>query len=255
MMKRRVFLSFIFICIIFIWLPDISIGQTLADSIPAPANTGEFIIRTVINRAKENDVIKKEKLAYKLVYTVDNLNDSEQITDTEKQETILLEKGGKEQALELIRNGKPINRGNKISMPRFELLKILEAMIRLDDFIVERIEPTDDRLYYVITFKPKPQQKTSGDAEEVIVRSEGKMYVDIEKFYIKKLSAWLTKTYSRVGILGMNIFNLRRANLEIAQEELDGIIVMKSAIIIDKYSLFGAETFEKQSYFYKDYQK
>jgi hypothetical protein len=249
------FLSFVLICIIFTWLPDTSTGQTQTDIISAPANTGEFIIRTVINRAKENDVIKKEKLTYKLIYTVNNLNNNEQVTDTEKQETILVEKGGKEQALELMRNGRPINKGNKISMPRFELLKILEAMIRLDDFIVEKIEPTDDRLYYIVTFKPKPKQKTTGDAEEVIVRSEGKMYVDIEKFYIKKLSAWLTKTYSRVGMLGMNIFNLRRANIEIEQEELDGIIVMKSAVIIDKYSLFGVETFEKQSYSYKDYQK
>lgn len=249
---RGAILSRFFLACFFIGLiPSASLGQT---SIQVPPSTGEFIIRTAITRAVENNNIKKEKLTYKRVYTVENLNDNEQATDTEKKETILIEKNGIERMVESIRNGKLV-KNSKVSAPKFELLKVLEAMMMLDDFAVIRIDFLDSRPHYIIAFKPKPGQKANGDVEEVIARSEGEMYIDIEKFFIRKLYARMVGSYSRGGILGWSIFNLTKANIEMVQEEFEGIIVMRSILIIDRYSIFGIDTFEKQIYVYEDYRR
>jgi len=251
-MEKRFFLYLAPICLVIGLAPLVLLGQTT--SIQIPPSIGEFIIRIVITRAIENNNIKREKLTYKRVYTVENLNDNEQVADTERQETILIEKNGIERMIESIRNGKLV-KNSRVSASRFELLKVLEAMIMLDDFAIIRIEFLDGRPCYVIFFKPRPGQKANGDVEEIIARSEGEIYIDIEKFYIRKLSARMIRPYARGGILGWSIFNLTRANIEMLQEEFEGIIVMGSVLIIDKYSLFGIETFEKQTYTYKDYQQ
>ena len=62
----------------------------------------------------------------------------------------------------------------------------------------------------------------------------------------------MTRPYSRAG----GLFSLSRANIEMTEEEFEGIIVMKSAIIIDRYwsILRGGTVFEKQTYEYGDYQ-
>lgn len=246
-MKRRLFVMFGVIVLIGLRTTSVSLGQTA--SIQAPSNTGEFIVGTVITRTKENDAIKKEKLTYKRVYTVDNLNDNEQVADRDKEEVVLIEPGGKERLVE--KNGKPV-RGGRSPSQRFEMIKVLEAMAKLDDFSIAKIEMVDNRPHYVINFKPRPGQKTNGDVEDIIVRSEGVMYVDIEKFYIKRLSAWMTRPYSR----GWGMFNLSRANLEMVEEEFEGIIVMKSFTIVDRYwALWRGDVFERQTYLYKDYQK
>ena len=246
MTKRRLVVVFGTMVLIGLKTTPVSLSQTA--SIQAPLDTGEFIVRTVITRTKENDEIKKEKLTYKRVYTVDNLNDNEQVTDRKKEEVVVVELGGNERMIE--KNGKPVNKG-KASRPKIELIKVLEAVLKLDEFNIARIETLDNRPHYVINFQPKPGQRINGnDVEEIILRSEGVMYVDIEKFYIKRISAWMTRSYSR----GWGIFSLTRANVDMAQEEFEGIVVMKSIVIIDKYSFFG-DTFEKQIFLYKDYQK
>ena len=44
-------------------------------------------------------------------------------------------------------------------------------------------------------------------------------------------------------------------NKEMGQEEFNDIVVMSSVVITDRYSLFGGDTFEKQTYTYKDYRQ
>lgn len=245
----------VLLCLIFFFFisePGLTpaFGQT--SQIQVDTNAVEFIVRAVVKKTKENDKIKKEKLSYKRVYTVDNLNDNGQIADRKKEEVAAIEQGGKERTIE--KNGKPVKQG-KVSVPKFDLIKALEAMVKLDDFNVAKIETLEERPCYVINFKPNPEQKANGDVEEVIIRSEGVMYVDIEKFYIKQFSAWMVRPYSRGGILGWNIFSLTQANIEMSQEEFNDIVIMKSVLITNKYSLFGSDTFEKQMYLYKDYQQ
>ena len=254
-MKRHLFVLFGIVVLIGLKTGQVSLGQTIP--IQAPPNTGEFIIQTVIKRAKESDLVKREKLTYKRIYTAHNLNDNEQIIDPqrpEREEVVIIEYGGKERVIKKNKNGRPVNLGN-VSTPRFDLINALEAVAKLDNFEINRIEMFEGRPNYVINFKPKPGPRPDGDVEDVIVRSEGVMYVDIEKFYIKKFSAWMVRPYSRGGIFGWNIFNLTRANIEMAQEEFNDIVVMSSVVITDKYSLFGGDTFEKQTYTYGDYRQ
>lgn len=250
-MKVRKLPSFVLLCIMLLgWLSRTAASQTQTEPIQAPSNTADFIIQTVITKARENETVKRTKLSYKRVWTVDNLNDREQVIDRDKEEVVLIEPGGRERLVE--KNGKPV-RGGRSSSQRFEMIKVLEAMVKLDDFSVTKIETVDNRPHYVINFKPRPGQKTDGDVEDILVRSEGVMYVDIERFYIKRLSAWMTKPYSR----GWGMFTLSRASIEIVEEEFEGIVVMKSLTVVDRYWALwrGGDVFEKQAYLYKDYQK
>ncbi len=214
-----------------------------------PTKPVEFIVGKVLEKTQNNDQLKKENLTYKRIYTVESLNDKKEVVNKDKEEVVLIEKGGRERTLE--RNGKG-NKGNsRVSAPKFDLIKALESLIKFHDFEINRIDMIDNRPYYLISFRPKADRsRTNDDVEEIIVRSEGWMYVDLEKFYISQITVWITRSYSR----GWGIFNLTRANVDMAQEELDGIIVMKSIKLIDKYSFFGFDTFEKQTWTYQDYQ-
>lgn len=234
-------------CLVWLGVASVSLGQTTP--IEAPSNTGEFIIQTVITKARDNETAKRARLTYKKIYEVYNLDNNEQVIDRDKKEVVLIEPGGMERLVE--KNDKPV-KGGRSSSQKFDMIRVLEAMVKLDDFNVSKIEMVDNRPHYVIDFKPRPGQRANGDVEEdVIVRSEGVIYIDIEKFYIKRLSAWMTRPYSRAW----GMFNLSRANIEMVEEEFGGIVVMRSATIVDRYwSILKGTVFEKQTYTYQDYQ-
>ena len=216
----------------------------------APPNSPvEFIIQKVINKIAENEVAKKS-LTYKRIHTIENLDNKEQVTDKEREEIALIEVGGKESIIWL--NGKQVKR-DKTSQPDFDLVKALNAMAKLDEFRINGLEMIGGRPCYLISFKAKPEITAKGDLEDIMMRSEGEMYVDIEKFYIKKLSAKLIREYERC----FGCFKLMRADFTVEQEEFGGIVVMKSITIIDKFFAlknFGI-TFERKTYTYKDYEK
>lgn len=212
-------------------------------------DTGESIMRSVIAKTKENEVVKKDLLTYKRVYTLDNLNDSGQVTDRKKQEVTSIDFGGKEETVEV--NGKPVKRAKSTS-PRFNLINVFDAILKLDDFNIIRIDKLGDRHFYVINFKPKPGAKPNDDIENVIVRSEGELYIDIETFYIKRLSARLVRSYERAW----GMFSLARANVEMEFQDFDNINVVKSVTLIDKYwVILKGDTFEKQVFVYQGYQR
>lgn len=224
-------------------------GQT--PEIRVDPSTGEFIIKTVLEKTAENEPLKKATLTYQRIYDVYNLNEQEQVTNRAKEEVVLIEPGGRERLVE--KDGKPVRDGS-ISGQKFNLLAVFKALTKLHNFSIVRIELVEGRPSYVISFKPKPNQKSSGDVENVIVRSEGVMYVDIEKFYIQRLSARMLRPYSPWRALGG--FNLSRADIEMVQEEFDGIVVMKSVTITDRYwSVTRGTVFEKQTYTYQDYKQ
>lgn len=209
-------------------------------------NPADFIIETTLKKAEENEALKR-KLVYKRSYRVNDLNNSGQPKNTKKDETVLVGPDGKEQLLEpdgqVAKTGKP-------SAPKYDLLRIMSLMRKLDEFELERIEMINNRPYYVINFKPKPKQKVYTDEEEIIIRSEGTIYIDIEKFYIWHMTAHMTSSYRR-----FLVFNLNQAGLDIHQEEFEKTIVVKSLTIIARYSLFGVSTFEKRGFLFDDYQK
>src|SRR3989338_6867387 len=94
-MKRRTFLHFCFIWLIV----GLSTGSTAGQvpQISVAPDTGESIMKNVIARAKDNETLKRESLAYKRVYTRDNLNDNEQVTDREREEVASIALVGKEE--------------------------------------------------------------------------------------------------------------------------------------------------------------
>lgn len=237
----------IFLTVVILLLPSpLDLGAQTAE-IHSPT---EFIIRTVIKNIQENDIIKRKTLAYKRIHKIENLDEKEQIIDKEKEEITQIDIGGKETVVWL--NRKPVKR-RQATPPDFDMVEALQAMAKLDEFIVISLEMFDSRPCYLISFKAKPAVRAQGDVENIIVRSEGEMYVDIEKFYIKKLSARLVREYGRCW----GCFKLFRADFIVEQEEFEGIVVMKSITIIDKfYALknFGM-TFEKKTYTYQDYRK
>ncbi len=219
-----------------------------------PNSPVEFIIQKVIQNISENEMAKKA-LTYKRVHTIENLDNNEQTTDTEKHEITLIEVGGKETIIWL--NGKSMKR-RQDTPPDFDMLKSLRAMYKLDQFQILSMEMCDDRPCYVISFEARPGVTGSNKEEDVIVRSEGKMYVDIEKFYIKKLSARLIREYERCW----GCFKLLRTDFTIEQEEFEEIIVMKSITIIDRFYALknrfthpGGMTFERKTYIYEDYRR
>ncbi len=234
-----------FVCAFFVLLlvPVSALAQKAHD----PA---EFILQKVVSLAKENDELKKNTLTFQRVYVVENLNDKEEVSDKEKEEVVAVELGGKERLVE--KNGRRVKANAKHSTPRFNMLVALEALMKFHDLKIDEIKMVENRPYYLISFKPKNGgPKARNDIEEVLIRSEGWMYVDIEKFYIRQLTARMFRSYSRA----MGIFNLKRANMEMAQEEFEGVVVMKFIHLVDRYSIFGVDTFEKQTYSYLNYKK
>lgn len=227
----------------------ILVQHTPSASNQSPTKPVDFIVGRVLDKTQDNDKLKREKLTYKRVYLAENLNDKEETINVDRGEVVLIEKSGKERVLE--RTGRGAKGNSRVSAPKFDLIKALESLIKFHDFEIIRIDMIGNRPYYLINFKPKINKiKANDDIEEIIVRSEGWMYVDLEKFYIKQITVWITRSYSR----SWGIFNLTRANIDMAQEELDGIIIMKSINLIDRYSFFGFDTFERQTWTYKDYQ-
>lgn len=194
--------------------------------------------------------MSKKSLTYKRVLVIENLDDREGVTDKEREEVTLIEAGGKESVVWL--NGKQV-KINKTSQPDFDLVRALNAMVKLDEFRISSLEMIGGRPYYLISFEARPGVRARGDVEDIMIRSKGEMYVDIEKFYIKKLTAKLVREYERC----FGCFKLMRADFTVEQEEFEGIVVMKSITIVDRfYALknFGV-TFERKTYTYKDYEK
>jgi len=245
-MKMGEILFFCFICL------NISIITGKTSQIPVAPDLGESILKKIVSQTKNNEILKRKFLSYKRTYARYDLDENGQTMDRKRKEITSIALGGNEEIIEI--NDKPTKKG-KSGSPRFNLMSLLETMLKLDDFTIVKIDKIDDEYFYVISFKPKTTIKPSGDIEDIVACVEGTIYVDFEKFYIKKLSAWMVKPYSRGGIFGWNIFNLTKADIELTQEELNGIIVIKSIELIDKYSLFGRETSEKQTYLYEEYRQ
>ncbi|MEX2090877.1 MAG: hypothetical protein WD989_01940 [Candidatus Paceibacterota bacterium] len=217
-----------------------------------PTKPVEFIMNKALERARQNELLKRDKLTYERVYIAYNLNEKEEpIKPEKKRETVLVEKGGVEKVMD--KNGRYYTKTGGASGPRFDMIRALESMTKFQDLEIVRIDMIGDRPFYLINFKPRTDRsrpRPTNDIEEVIVRSAGWIYIDIEKFHIKQLAGWMTRPYSRAW----GFFSLTRANFDITQEELEGVVVIKDVKVIDKYSVFGFDTFERQTWEYTNYR-
>ena len=89
--------------------------------------------------------------------------------------------------------------------------------------------------------------------KEIMNRSAGKMYVDLENLYVQRFESNMTSAYKKAW----GIFQLKQADLVLEQGEVDTaegkIIVTMSTTIKYRYSLFG-ETRGIRSWTYEDYR-
>jgi hypothetical protein len=146
-----------------------------------------------------------------------------------------------------------------------EFEKIMEALSRR--FIYEMTKPTadcptcpliskDGKAYLVINFHANGDVATGGDdIKEIMNRSAGKMYIDVENLYVKYFESNLTRTYKRVG----GAFQLKQADLILEQGEEDTpdgkLIVVRSTVVNYQYSIFIlGETRGIRSWTYGDYR-
>lgn len=214
-------------------------------------NPADFIMKAVVQRAKENENLKKELLSYKKTFRIDNLrNNNDQFKSKEKEE-VLEVRDGEERIVE--RNGIRLRKPEKPS--ERDRIDFNDAMVNSYDFELMRVEMIDDRAYHIIKFTPKKNVRANTDLQEIINRLVGNIYVDVEKLFIHRLTGNLTREYSRLK----GIYRLSRADISMEQEEFNGIIVMKQLVVIDRYTisfLIGSSTtLEKRSFIYTDYKR
>lgn len=207
-------------------------------------NPADFIMRTVIQKALDNDDLKKARLEYKKNYKIEDLNSRKEPIRIKKNEVIFVS-NGTEKLIE--RDGKPI-KGASSSLPNINFDNALASFYeyRLDE---NPIIMMAGRAYHVINFKPKGNTNPNSDIEEILALLMGTIYIDVEKLFIYKLNARLTENYKR----GWFIYKLSEADIELQQKEFENLVVVDYFKVIDKYYIFRIETFERQVITYTDY--
>lgn len=208
-------------------------------------NPADFIMRTVIQRARVNDDNKKLHLTYKKTYVIEELNEQGNAVKTKGKEVVLVLQGGNEKLIE--KDEKSVKRGFSSAKP----INLNEALATRYEYTMDspNIIMIDNRAYHVINFKPKDGVRANDDLEEVMSRLEGTIYIDLENLYIYRLIANLIKSY-RTWIF----FNLISAHLEIQGGEFEKIAVMKDMTVVIKYSVAGFDNFERRIFSYSEYQ-
>jgi hypothetical protein len=210
-----------------------------------------FIIQTVIKKTSENETKKKLELSYERTYLAYELRDDGQREREINNEVVQIDFGGKENLI--MKKGKPVNSTEqKPTGKKFDFISVLNSMVKLSEFDTLKIESINNRPHYVISFRPKKNVKAANDIEEIIIRSEGIIKVDAEKFQITSFDAKMSKLYSK-RIVGVPVFTLEKANIKLEQEELWNIMVTRSIIIIIKYSHLFGESYQNWEYKYNKY--
>jgi len=225
-------------------------------------NPAIVIMQKVVEKMKTNEGLKHKHLNFKKHHTdmkLDDLNNPKKKKKITDQIIEVRPPKGDEwliQEDDESKNKKQDNGG--------EFEKIIEALSQRFDYEVAK--PTadcpacpliskNDKAYLVINFRANRNIKTNGDnIKEIMNRSAGKIYVDVENLYVQRFESNMTKVYERGW---WNIFQLKQADLVLEQSEIDTpegkIIVVISSTIKYRYSLFG-EKLGIRSWIYEDYR-
>ncbi len=228
-------------------------GQNTAD------NPAEVIMKKVIEKMKINEELKHKHLNFKKHFIDTKLDDSgkpkkiitDQIVEVRppKGDEVLIREDGE------VKNKKQDGGG--------EFERIMEALSLL--FNYEMAGPTSDcptcpliskngKAYLVINFRTNGNVRANGDdVKEIMNRSAGKIYVDIENLYVQRFESSLTNVYER----GWGIFQLKQADSVLEQGEINTpegkVIVVTSSTIKYRYSFFGDKR-GIRSWTYGDYR-
>lgn len=236
------------------------IAPTPLHSQDSVSNPATVIMQKVIEKMKSNEELKHKHLNFKKNYIDTKLDDSGKPKKISTNQVIEVRPPKGEEIL-VQEDGEPKNKKQN-SGGEFE--KIMEALSSL--FNYEMAIPTTecptcpliskaDKAYLVINFKANGKVKANGnDVKEIMNRSAGKIYIDLDSLYVQRFESNLTKTYER-GWWG--IFQLKQADLILEQGEIDTaegkIIIVTSTTIKYRYSLLG-ETRGIRSWTYGDYR-
>ncbi|OGN00741.1 MAG: hypothetical protein A3G51_03335 [Candidatus Yanofskybacteria bacterium RIFCSPLOWO2_12_FULL_43_11b] len=234
-------------------LPAPLYGQTDTE------NPATVIMQKVIQKMLVNEALKNKYLNFKKHFVDTRLDDSDKPKKTTTDQIIEVRPPNGNEVL-IQEDGEPKNK-KLDSGGEFE--KIMEALSRRFDY--EMTKPTadcpacpfmskDGKVYLVINFHANGSKNTGGDdVKEIMNRSAGKMYVDLENLYVQRFESNMTSAYKKAW----GIFQLKQADLVLEQGEVDTaegkIIVTMSTTIKYRYSLFG-ETRGIRSWTYEDYR-
>lgn len=208
-----------------------------------------WIMKIVVRKAKENEEIKRKSIAYDKKITKSNLGENPpQIVETSIYE--IYGNNGKSMERLKEKNGHKVNNAR----PEISELNLDIILIERYEFDLEGEELINGRGYYIISFKPKePIGKLPFEnrMDEGINRTKGRLYVDMERFYVQKLEGRLTGTFTKA----LSIFEMKDFNIDMRQEEFEGIIVPSSLVLVYKYRVFWGDTHEKLEYVYSNRKK
>ncbi|GEM_PF-5924079 len=245
--------KFLLLLIAFLILPMSLPGQDTTE------NPAIVIMHKVIEKMKVNEDLKRKHMNFKKHYVDTKLDDSDKpkkiITDQ-----VIEDRPPKGDEVLIQEDGEPKNK-KQDSGGEFE--KIMEALTRRFDY--DMAKPTADcptcpliskegKAFLVINFHANGSKDAGGDdIKEIMNRSAGKMYIDLENLYVQRLESSMTRNYNRAW----GIFQLKQADLVLEQNEIDTaegkIIVITSTTVKYRYSLFG-ETRGIRSWTYEDYR-
>ena len=227
-----------------------AIAQSTTDQEPQDKPSGKlanWIMHLVVNKGEENEQIKRDRITYnKKVVKYDLKKTPPQIIETSIYQ--IFGDGGKSLERLIEKNGKLI----KNDRPKPGKLSFNEILLERYNFNLEKEELIDGRGYYVISFKPKePMNRLpiNDRMDEGVNRTAGILYVDMEKFYLKRMEGNLTKNFSKA----LGIFEMRDFSIIFEQEEFEEVIVPSSIVVTYKFNIvLWGETYEKLEYSYSD---
>lgn len=207
----------------------------------------KWIINIVLEKGRDNERMKKEYIIYDKTVIKYNLGEN---PPQEKERLVYEIYGQNGRSMERLKekDGKPV----KNSQPEASKLNFNELIVERYDLNLEREIISDGRGYYVISFKPKNEQLPFNDRlDEGINRTAGYLYVDMEKFYLKRLEGKLTNSFSKA----MNIFEMKEFSIEYEQEEFESVVVPSKMVLNYKYRVFWGDTHEELRYLYSNRQR
>ncbi|OGN00524.1 MAG: hypothetical protein A3B91_01100 [Candidatus Yanofskybacteria bacterium RIFCSPHIGHO2_02_FULL_41_29] len=238
----------IFLAAILLILPG---SVTPGEAQPQQVQTGskelaDWIMKLVLEKGHENEKLKRDLIKYDKTITKSSLErNPPRVIETSVYEIYGLNGNSFEKLKE--RNGQQIrNARSETSKLNFN-----DILLKRFDFDLKGEELMDGRGYYIISFKPKePINSLPFDdrMDEGINRMTGSLYIDMEKFYLKRLEGRLTNSFTRI----MNIFEMKDFSIKFEQEEFEKIIVPKHLELTYRYRVILGETHERLEYSYNN---
>jgi hypothetical protein len=214
---------------------------------PAQAQSKQFVdylMAEVFKRAALNDQAKAKNLEFEKVLRIYELDNNKEL---KKEEVFRVFNNGNGLVEELIyKDGHP--QPKKPPKRGFDFGQVLPLRF---DFSMESLPILENGDYfYVVRFKPKPELKNTSREDEVINRLYGEIHIDVLGLGVRKIKAFMQKSFRKYLVFSMQSFKL-----EVRQIEFEGILVPEIIEVEMNYSVFGLDVGEKRVYEYRNFTK